>query len=52
MQQARGHMQRKPKELKTIGETGGKRKSNLNAFLALTEQVRRSVTCMLSLVEF
>lgn len=46
-------MQRKPKELKsTEGKLEEKEKqSYLNAFLGPTEQVKTSVTCMLSLVE-
>lgn len=45
-------MQRKPKELMYGEKAEEKEKqSYLNAFLGLTEQVKTSVTCMLSLVE-
>lgn len=54
MHNAIGRMQRKPKELKSIGEKleEKQKQSYFNAFLRLTEQVRRSVTCRLSMVEF
>lgn len=52
MQWVHDHMQRKPTEHKSIGgKPEGKEKQPFQCFPELTEQVRMSVTRMLSLVE-
>lgn len=54
--QAHGDMRRKStiKELQCIGEKQkeNEKQSSSNASVRLTEQVKRSVTCILNLVEF